>query len=150
MNTYYILEQLHQLVHKCAKWKKVTTFTQFEQKNTHISGCKLVYKYTIAIVIVQICTITVACACNILIIFSLSSLFDSHLPLSQAHNSLISSIFLPLAFADCHRRQWERGWASWVAGRVYCLRHEWSSQTSPLPRISWVLIHFWLSLRLLW
>ena len=88
MNTYYILEQLHQLVHKCAKWKKVTTFTQFEQKNTHISGCKLVYKYTIAIVIVQICTITVAWAYNILIIFSLSSLPDSHLPLSLSSAQL--------------------------------------------------------------
>ena len=30
-------------VHKCVKWKKVTNFTHFEQKNTHINGCKLVY-----------------------------------------------------------------------------------------------------------
>ena len=35
------------------KMEKVTTFTQFEQKITHISGCKLVYKYTIVTVTVH-------------------------------------------------------------------------------------------------
>ena len=68
--------------------EKITTFTQFEQKNTHINECKLVYKYTIAIVTVQIYTITVAWAYNILIIFSLSFLPDSHLPLSLSSAQL--------------------------------------------------------------
>ena len=45
---------------KLYKMKKVTDFTYFEQKNTHISGCKIVYKCTIATVIVHICTVTVA------------------------------------------------------------------------------------------
>ena len=35
------------------KMKKVTIFTQFEQKVTHISRCKLVYKYTITSVSVH-------------------------------------------------------------------------------------------------
>ena len=52
--------------------EKVTDFTHFEQKNNHISGCKVVHKCTIAIVtvhiaivIVHICTVTVACEFNI-------------------------------------------------------------------------------------
>ena len=74
-----LLEQLHQLVYKGAKWKKQLLFTQFDQKITHISGCKLVYKYTITIVTVHICMVTVACVYIILLIsvrinFSLSSL----------------------------------------------------------------------------
>ena len=48
--------------------KKLTDFTHSEQKNTHISGCKIVHKCTIATVTVHICTATVACAFNILII----------------------------------------------------------------------------------
>ena len=64
---------------------------------------------------------TVACVFSFLIVFSLSSLLDSHLPppllslsLSDAQLSLslISSIFLPLASADRHCCRWERGWAS--------------------------------------
>ena len=50
------------------KMEKLTTFTQFEQKITHISGCKLVYKCTIATVTVHICTVTVACVFIILLI----------------------------------------------------------------------------------
>ena len=64
----------------CEMEKKVRNFTHFEQKNTHISGCKIVHLCTIATVIVHIivhkCTITVALAFIILLVFSLSfSLF---------------------------------------------------------------------------
>ena len=62
--------------------EKWTNFTQFEQKNTHISGCKIVHLCTVvtvtvhictvATVTVHICTITVAYAFNILLVFSLS------------------------------------------------------------------------------
>ena len=31
----------HQHVQSYAKWKKVTDFIHFEQKHTHISGCKI-------------------------------------------------------------------------------------------------------------
>ena len=68
------------------KMKKVTNFTQFEQKITHISGCKLVYKYTIATVTMHICTVTIACVCNILIIFFsllVSALTSPHSPFSS-------------------------------------------------------------------
>ena len=57
---------------KLCKIKKVTDFTHFEQKNNHISRCKVVHKCTIAIVtvhiaivIVHICTVTIACEFNI-------------------------------------------------------------------------------------
>ena len=49
--------------------KKLTDFTHSEQKNTHINGCKIVHKCTIATISVHICTTIVACAFNILIIF---------------------------------------------------------------------------------
>ena len=48
--------------------KKLTDFTHSEQKNTYISGCKTVHKCTITTVTVHICTTTIACAFNILII----------------------------------------------------------------------------------
>ena len=77
------------------KMEKVTNFTQFEQKITYISGCQLVYKYTIATVTVHICTITVACVFNILIIFSLSmSLLSPHLTHPFPHLLSLSPIFL--------------------------------------------------------
>ena len=53
----WVLEQLHQLMYNCAKWKKGANFTQFEQKNTHINGCKIVHLCTIATVTVHICTV---------------------------------------------------------------------------------------------
>ena len=52
--------------------EKGANFTQFEQKNTHISGCKIMHLCTIATIIVHICTVTVAYAFNILLVFSLS------------------------------------------------------------------------------
>ena len=52
--------------------KKVANSAQFEQKNTHISGCKIVHLCTVATVTMHICTVTVTYAFNILLIFSLS------------------------------------------------------------------------------
>ena len=60
--------------------EKGANFTQFEQKNTHISGCKIVHLCIIATV-----TMHVAYALNILLVFSLSrrcSHSHSHLTLS--------------------------------------------------------------------
>ena len=45
-------------------------------KKTHISGCKIVYLYTITTVTVHICTVIVACVFDILIIFQFGSLFS--------------------------------------------------------------------------
>ena len=93
----WLLEQLHQFVHKCAKWKKVTTFTQFEQKITHISGCKLVYKYTIATVTVYVCMITITCVFIILLISHL------HLFFSLFHAQWIQWLSFPhLLFPQMH------------------------------------------------
>ena len=65
---------------KSFKIQKSLHFTHFGQKNTHINGCKIVHKCTIATVIVHICMVTVALAFNILIISSLSlSLGFGHL-----------------------------------------------------------------------
>ena len=57
---------------KLCKMEKVTDFTHFEQKHNYISGCKVMHKCTIAIVIVHIaivivhiCTVTIACEFNI-------------------------------------------------------------------------------------
>ena len=64
---------------KSCKMQKTFHFTHFDQKNTHITGCKIVYKCTIATV--HICTVTVAFAFNILLFFCLS--FYSLLTLSE-------------------------------------------------------------------
>ena len=77
------------------------------RKNIHISECKLVYKCTITKIIVQIYIITVARAYNILIIFSLSSLywlsppsFSFHQRCAQHSLSFISSGWPALASVD--------------------------------------------------
>ena len=54
---------------KSCKIQKVVHFTRFEQRNTHINGCKIVYKCTSATVTVHICMITVTRAFNILVFF---------------------------------------------------------------------------------
>ena len=107
------------------------------------------YKYTIATVTVHICTDILACAYNILIIFSLTSQTESYLPLSQAHSTTLSfSHLINLSSSSFHwspsppRRQWEQRRASQVVGRVHHLQHEQSSPLGPSPRILWVLIHF--------
>ena len=71
--------------------KKWANFTQFEQKNTHISGCKIVHLYIIGTVTVHIYTVIVACAFNILLVFSLSYLC-SH---SHSHLTLSLSLLSP-------------------------------------------------------
>ena len=68
--------------------EKVANFAQFEQKNTHINGCKIVHLCTIATVTVHICTVTVACPFNILLVFSLSQLC------SHSHSHLTLSLFM--------------------------------------------------------
>ena len=68
--------------------KKVANSAQFEQKNTHISGCKIVHLCTIATVTMHICTVTVACPLNILLVFSLSWLC------SHSHSHLTLSLFM--------------------------------------------------------
>ena len=55
-----------------AKCKKPFILHILTKKNTHISGCKIVYKCISAIVTVHICTVTVALTFNILVIFPLS------------------------------------------------------------------------------
>ena len=61
---------------KLCKIEKGVHFMHFEEKNTHISGCKIVHLCTIAIVTVHICTVTVA---RVFDFFFLSPTFDSHL-----------------------------------------------------------------------
>ena len=56
------------------KKKKVIPFTHFGQKNTHNNGCKIMHLCIIATVIMHICTVIIALAFNIFMIFSLSSL----------------------------------------------------------------------------
>ena len=69
------------------KIEKVTDFAHFEQKNTHISGCKIVHKCTRATITVHICTIIVALAFNILIISNLL-LFSIYSPSAKLMHSL--------------------------------------------------------------
>ena len=52
--------------------QKLLHFTHFGQKNTHISGCKVVHNYTNTTMTVHIYTVTVARVFTILIISSLS------------------------------------------------------------------------------
>ena len=86
---------------------KNTLFYRFWPKKTHIYGCKIVHKCTIATVTVHICTVTVVFAFNIF--FSLStSLYPflssltitslSFLPLiSAALSSLTTTMSLPIS-----------------------------------------------------
>ena len=80
------------------KMEKVTNLKLFEPKITHISGCKLVYKYTIATITVHICTVTVACVFIILLI-SRSYLFCS---LFSVHNKLSDFSSSHLLFPQMH------------------------------------------------
>ena len=70
---------------KSCKIEKVAYFIHFEQKNTHISGCKIVPLCTIVTVAVHICMVTVIVHIIILYFFPLTSLlspFDFSLSLS--------------------------------------------------------------------
>ena len=57
---------------KSCKIQKALHFTHFDQKNTYISECKIVHKYTSTTVTVHIYTVTVTLAFNILVFFFLS------------------------------------------------------------------------------
>ena len=118
------------------KIEKVTNFTQFEQKITHISGCKLVYKYTIATVTVHICTIIVACVFNILIIFSYSW---SLLSLLLSPNSLLVSTLTSLSLflmpplpsiKPCLHCRRSSNPHSHLTPFSSCLRYRWSNNAS--------------------
>ena len=84
--------------------EKGTNFTQFEQKNTHISGCKIVHLCTIATVTWHICTVTVAYAFNILLVFfSLSLVSALILTLTGLYPCLCSHLpSLPLFLICFH------------------------------------------------
>ena len=85
IKVYFILRASPSVCAKLCKTEKVINFPHFEQKITHISGCKIVHKCTITTVTLQICIVTVSCAFNILIIFSLSSLYVTLTSLSFSH-----------------------------------------------------------------
>ena len=83
--------------------EKGTNFTQFEQKNTHISGCKIVHLCTIATVTGHICTVTVAYAFNILLVFFLSLVSALTLTLTELSHCLCSHLTsLPLFLICSH------------------------------------------------
>ena len=106
----FTLEQLHQFGYNCAKWKKAADFTQFEEKKTHSSLCKIVHLCTITTVTVHICMVTVALPFNILmflfIILMLYSYgiktsishFFSLLSLGNTNASACLSCFIPELF----------------------------------------------------
>ena len=82
---------------KSCKIQKTLHFTHFDQKNTHISWCKIVHKCTTATVTVHICTVTVTLTFNIYIYIyiyiSLSislSLFLSDLTLTSCNGHINS------------------------------------------------------------
>ena len=84
---------------KLCKIEKCAHFTHFEQKNTHISRCKIVHLCTIATVTVHICTVIVACAFVIILIFvpTFFSLFSLHSQRTQFSSSFSY-------FSDAHKQ----------------------------------------------
>ena len=84
MITLFSLRAITSVYAKLCKMKKLTDFTHFDQKNTHISECKIVHKCTIATITVHICTVIVVLHIIILLIsqfgslFSLSSCFETN------------------------------------------------------------------------
>ena len=76
--------------------KKWTNFTQFEQKNTHISGCKIVHLCTVA-------TVTVHTFNILLVFFSLSLVTALTLTLTGLSPYLCSHLTsLPLFLICSH------------------------------------------------
>ena len=57
------------VIKKSYKIQKIAYFTYFDQKNTHISGCKIVHKCISATITVYICTVTVTLLYIILVLF---------------------------------------------------------------------------------
>ena len=83
--------------------EKVTNFTQFEQKTTHISRCKIVHFCTIATLTVHICMVIVAYAFNILLVFFLSLVSALTLTLTELSHCLCSHLTsLPLFLICSH------------------------------------------------
>ena len=72
-------------MHNCTKWKKWLILHNLSKKTPTLVGVKLC---TIATVTVYICTVIVACAFNILLVFSLACLC------SHSHSHLTLSLFL--------------------------------------------------------
>ena len=66
--------------------RKSCSFYTFWEKNTHISGCKIVHLFTIATVTMHICTVTVTLL-FIILYFFLSPLF-CFVSLSLTHSSI--------------------------------------------------------------
>ena len=100
--------------------KKLTNFTQLKQKNTHISGCKIMHLCTIATVTVHICTVTIAYVFNILLVFFLSLVSTLTFTLTGLSPCLCSHLpSLPLFLICSHSHHCCRSnHASIVAGQT--------------------------------
>ena len=66
----------------------VQKYEEYWCKNMRNTGAKIVHLCTIATIIMHIYTVTIACAFNILLVFSLSCLY------SHSHSHLTLSLFL--------------------------------------------------------
>ena len=95
-----ILEYPHQLLQNI----KNTSFYTFWSKNTHFSGCKIVYKCTSVTITVHICIVIVTFTFNILVFFFfylfVSGCSHSHLTLPFSH--LIKSLEWQDHWTTCH------------------------------------------------
>ena len=86
---------LHQMLLKLPTKRKlsfyicvVKKYEEYWCKNMRNTGAKIVHLCTIATIIMHIYTVTIACAFNILLVFSLSCLY------SHSHSHLTLSLFL--------------------------------------------------------
>ena len=91
------------------------------QKNTHISGCKNVHKCIIATVTMHICTVTVALAFNILVIFLSLYLCCSH----SVHICIITVTIMHLC-TFLHPMMWVFFWPKCVNLRVFCILQDFA------------------------
>jgi len=132
--------------------QKILHFTHFDPINTHINGCKIVHKCAIATVTVHICTVNVALAFNILVIFSfsLSLVAHSHLTLPFSHfikssNHLISRWSKR---GSRHHHQSKCGYCLWISRCLMVLISGFlvGSSNHPISRRSRVLVVWWISL----
>ena len=79
---------------KSCKIQKVTYFTHFDQKNTRISGYKIMHKYTSATVTVHICIDTVTLLYIILVVFLAPHILSSTYSLSLSLSSTPKILFI--------------------------------------------------------
>ena len=79
---------------KSCKIQKVTYFTHFDQKNTRISGYKIMHKYTSATVTVHICIVTVTFLYIILVVFLAPHILSSTYSLSLSLSSTPKILFI--------------------------------------------------------